>query len=252
MIEFRNISKAFGHKTVLRDVSLTVERGKIVFIIGTSGAGKSVLIKLLVGLLRPDSGEIFLDGQEVTTLSEQDLYPIRKRCAMVFQHSTLFDSMTLQENVALPLRKHKDLTHLEAMEEATRMLKKVDMHEEARRYPADIGDGLRKRVAIARALTLDPEYVIFDEPTTGLDPLAAANVDRLIKELAERSGVTSIVVSHDLRSIFTVADRIAMLYKGKVLLDGSPDDFRNSPDLVVQQFIAGEAEGPMEFPRLGE
>ena len=252
MIEFKNISKAFGHKTVLRDVSLTVERGKIVFIIGTSGAGKSVLMKLLVGLLRPDTGEIFLDGQEVTTLSEQELYPIRKRCAMVFQHSTLFDSMTLQENVALPLRKHKNLTHLEAMEEAKRMLRKVEMHEEARRYPADIGDGLRKRVAIARALTMDPEYVIFDEPTTGLDPLAAANVDRLIKELAERSGVTSIVVSHDLRSIFTVADRIAMLYKGKVLLDGSPDDFRNSSDPVVQQFIAGEAEGPMEFPRVGE
>jgi len=132
------------------------------------------------------------------------------------------------------------------------MLEKVEMHEEAERYPSDIGDGLRKRVAIARALTMDPEYVIFDEPTTGLDPLAAANVDRLIKELAERSGVTSIVVSHDLRSIFTVADRIAMLYKGRILLDGSPDDFRNSSNPVVRQFIAGEAEGPMEFPKVGE
>jgi phospholipid/cholesterol/gamma-HCH transport system ATP-binding protein len=251
MIEFKQVSKSFGPKKVLREVTLTVERGKIVFIIGTSGAGKSVLIKLLIGLLKADSGQILLDGLDVTGLSEKELYPIRKRCAMVFQHSTLFDSMTLQENVALPLRKHKDMTHNEAMIAAVSMLEMVDMHTEATRYPSEIGDGLRKRVAIARALTLDPEYVIFDEPTTGLDPLAAANVDRLIKELAERSGVTSIVVSHDLRSIFSVADRIAMLYKGKVLLDGSPDDFRNSTDPVVQQFIAGEAEGPMEFPGVG-
>jgi phospholipid/cholesterol/gamma-HCH transport system ATP-binding protein len=251
MIEFKQVSKSFGPKTVLREVTLTVERGKIAFIIGTSGAGKSVLMKLLVGLLEADSGQILLDGLDVTGLSEEELYPIRKRCAMVFQHSTLFDSMTLQENVALPLRKHKDMTHGEAMIAAIAMLEMVDMHTEATRYPSEIGDGLRKRVAIARALTLDPEYVIFDEPTTGLDPLAATNVDRLIKELAERSGVTSIVVSHDLRSIFSVADRIAMLYKGKVLLDGSPDDFRNSTDPVVQQFIAGEAEGPMEFPGVG-
>jgi phospholipid/cholesterol/gamma-HCH transport system ATP-binding protein len=251
MIEFKQVSKSFGPKTVLREVTLTVERGKIVFIIGTSGAGKSVLIKLLIGLLKADSGQILLDGLDVTGLSEKEFYPIRKRCAMVFQHSTLFDSMTLQENVALPLRKHKDMTHDEAMIAAVSMLEMVDMHTEATRYPSEIGDGLRKRVAIARALTLDPEYVIFDEPTTGLDPPAAANVDRLIKELAERSGVTSIVVSHDLRSIFSVADRIAMLYKGKVLLDGSPDDFRNSTDPVVQQFIAGEAEGPMEFPGVG-
>ncbi len=251
MIEFRNISKAFGPKEVLRDVSLTVETGAIRFIIGTSGAGKSVLVKHLVGLLRPDSGRVILDGEDVTDLSERAMYRVRKKCAMVFQHSTLFDSMTLAENVALPLRKHKKLTTAQALDEAVRRLEQVDMHKEAARWPADIGDGLRKRVAIARALTMDPEYVIFDEPTTALDPRAAQSVDALIRRLSDEYNVTSIVVSHDLRSIFTVADRIAMLYKGRVLLDGTPSDFRQSADPVVRQFIEGRADGPMEFPRAG-
>ena len=250
MIEFKHISKSFGSKVVLRDVSLTVDTGQVLFIVGTSGAGKSVLVKHLVGLIRPDSGRILLDGEDITDLSERAFYPVRKKCAMVFQHSTLFDSMTLCENVALPLRKHRNMSHAEAMAEARKRLAEVQMHEVAHRYPADIGDGLRKRVAIARALTLDPEFVIFDEPTTGLDPLAASNVDRLIRELSDRFGVTSIVVSHDLRSIFKVADRIAMLYKGEVLLDGTPDDFRQSADPVVRQFILGQADGPMEFPRI--
>lgn len=249
MIRFEHVSKAFGPHRVLDDVSLVVPKGQVLFIIGTSGAGKSVLVKHLIGLIRPDAGRIYLDDVEVTALSERALYPIRKRCAMVFQHSTLFDAMTLAQNVALPLRKHKGLSAAAADAEAMKRLAQVGMDEEARRYPADIGDGLRKRVAIARALTLDPEYVIFDEPTTGLDPMAAANVDALIRELSDRFGVTSVVVSHDLRSIFKVADRIAMLYKGKVLLDGPPAAFRSTHDPVVRQFIEGRPEGPMEFPR---
>lgn len=251
MILFQNISKAFGPKVVLRDVSLSVETGDVRYIIGTSGAGKSVLVKQLIGLIKPDAGRIFLDGEDVTDLSEREFYPVRKKCAMVFQHSTLFDSMTLAENVALPLRKHKQMKQKAALDEARNRLEQVDMHREAQRYPADIGDGLRKRVAIARALTLDPEYVIFDEPTTALDPLAASNVDRLIRQLSDDFGVTSIVVSHDLRSIFKVADRVAMLYKGVVLLDGTPDDFRRSSDPVVRQFVEGRADGPMEFPGAG-
>ncbi len=249
MIRFENVSKRFGTHQVLDDVSLTVPKGRILFIIGTSGAGKSVLVKHLVGLIRPDSGRIFLDDLEVTQLSEKALYPVRKRCAMVFQHSTLFDSMTLAENVALPLLKHRKLDPETADAEALRRLAQVHMEASARRYPADIGDGLRKRVAIARALTLEPEYVIFDEPTTGLDPVAAANVDQLIRSLSADFGVTSIVVSHDLRSIFKVADRVAMLYQGKVLLDGPPSAFRSTTDPVVRQFIEGRPEGPMRFPR---
>ena len=246
MISFRNVKKAFGPKAVLNGVSFDIGRGEVFFIIGASGVGKSVLIKHLIGLLSPDGGEIVLEGQEVSRLGERDMYPVRKKCAMVFQHSTLFDSMSCLENVALPLRKHKGLRDAEARDEARRRLEQVRMLEFADRFPAELGDGMRKRVAIARALTLDPSYVLFDEPTTSLDPVSARRVDALIRELSDRLGVTCVVVSHDLVSIFGIADRIVMLYKGEVRLLGTPDDFRASPDGVVQQFINGRASGPME------
>ncbi|MGZ4779322.1 MAG: ABC transporter ATP-binding protein [Thermoanaerobaculia bacterium] len=248
MIVFRDLHKAFGGKPVLRGVDLTVERGEVMFIIGTSGVGKSVTIKHLVGLLRPDSGEILLDGKRVDDLLEQSLYPIRKRCAMVFQHATLFDSMTLLENVMLPLRKHKRLSAAEATLEGLRRLDQVHMREFAGAYPAELGDGTRKRAAIARALTLDPEYVLFDEPTTGLDPVSARRIDKLIRELADELRVTSVVVSHDLTSIFSIADRIALIYRGVVHVVGTPAELRNSSDPVVQQFITGRSDGPMETP----
>lgn len=216
------------------------------FIIGCSGVGKSVLVKHLVGLLRPDQGRVLLDGDDITDYTEKEFFPVRMRCAMVFQNSTLFDSMTLLDNVALPIRKHKKVADREARQEALKKLELVGMENEGLRYPADFGDGMRKKVAIARALTLDPEFVIFDEPTTGLDPISAGIVDNMIRDLSDRVGVTSIVVSHDLRSIFGIADRIAMLYKGQIQLDGTRDDFRNSPDPIVQQFISGSPNGPME------
>ena len=246
MIQFKNIVKAFGPKTVLNDVSFDVPKGEVFFIIGASGVGKSVLIKHLVGLLYPDSGEIWLDGQEISKFDEVQMGPVRKKCAMVFQHSTLFDSLTCAENVALPLRKHKNMSVKESVAEARKRLEVVHMQEFADRHPPELGDGMRKRVAIARALTLDPEYVLFDEPTTSLDPVSARRVDKLIRELSSKLGVTSIVVSHDLVSIFSIADRIVMLYKGKVRLMGTPADFRSTPDEVIQQFINGRATGPFE------
>ena len=245
-IEFREIFKSFGSNHVLRGVNLTVDPGEVFFIIGQSGAGKSVLVKHLIGLLRPDSGRVYLDGVDVTDLKEKEFYPIRKRCAMVFQNSTLFDSMTLLQNVVLPIRKHMDVTLEQAEEMAREKLRLVGMQRYADRHPADFGDGMRKKVAIARALTLDPEFVIFDEPTTGIDPISAAMVDKLIRHLSDAVGVTSIVISHDLRSIFGIADRIAMLYQGQLLLDGSQDDFKNSENPIIQQFIQGLPEGPME------
>jgi phospholipid/cholesterol/gamma-HCH transport system ATP-binding protein len=245
-IGFRGIHKSFGDKVVLDGVDLEVSEGEVFFIIGTSGVGKSVLIKHLVGLLRPDAGEIWLDGEEVSRLSEVELYDVRKKCAMVFQSSTLFDSMSCLDNVALPLRKHRSLTVRDARVAAVERLQQVHMEEFADAFPAELGDGMRKRVAIARALTLEPRYVLFDEPTTSLDPVSARRVDAMIRELSDEIGVTSIVVSHDLVSIFGVADRIAMLYKGKVRLLGTPDEFRRTDDPVVQQFISGRAEGPME------
>lgn len=247
-IRFEGIYKSFGTKHVLRGVDLEVRPGEVFFIIGQSGAGKSVLVKHLVGLLRPDKGRVYLDDLDVTDLTEKEFYPVRKRCGMVFQNSTLFDSMTLVENVMLPIRKHRDVTDEEAKEQALDQLRKVGMQRYADRFPADFGDGMRKKVAIARALTLDPEYVIFDEPTTGIDPISAAMVDKLIRHLSDKLGVTSIVISHDLRSIFGIADRVAMLYKGKLRLDGTPDDFRQSDDPIIQQFIQGRPDGPMEEP----
>jgi phospholipid/cholesterol/gamma-HCH transport system ATP-binding protein len=246
VIEFKQIRKSFGPKTVLSGVDLTIRDGEVFFIIGSSGAGKSVLIKHLIGLLKPDSGEIWLDGEDVSKLDEAQLFRIRKVCAMVFQHSTLFDSMSCVENVALPLRKHKKLSMREARSEARRRLEVVHMAEYADRYPAELGDGMRKRVAIARALTVDPRYVLFDEPTTSLDPVSARRVDKLIRELSDKLGVTSIVVSHDLTSIFSIADRIAMIYQGTFRKVGTPAEFQASDDPVLGQFIRGQAEGPME------
>ncbi|MBK8169494.1 MAG: ATP-binding cassette domain-containing protein [Sandaracinaceae bacterium] len=245
-IVFRNIHKTFGDKVVLAGVDLTINDGECFFIIGASGVGKSVLIKHLVGLLKADSGDIFLDDKEVSHLTEEEFYAVRMQCAMVFQNATLFDSMTCIENVALPLRKHKGMSHEASLVEAKRRLEQVHMEAHGLALPAALGDGMRKRVAIARALTMDPRFVLFDEPTTSLDPVSARRVDQMIRELCDELHVTSVVVSHDLTSIFTIADRIAMLYKGAVHMLGTPDEFRRTEDAVVQQFIQGQAEGPME------
>ena len=247
-VEFRGVRKTFGTKEVLRGVDLSVAAGEVMFIIGTSGVGKSVTIKHLVGLIRPDAGEIFVDGARVDQLDEAAFYPIRERVAMVFQFATLFDSMTLAENVALPLRKHKHLSERDAEREAMRRLEQVHLGAFAERYPAEVGDGMRKRAAIARALTLDPECVLFDEPTTGLDPVSARRIDKLIRELSDDLGVTAIVVSHDLTSIFSIADRIALVYQGAIHTVGTPAELRASADPIVQQFITGQSQGPMETP----
>jgi len=247
-IVFDNVYKSFGDLEVLCGIDLEVDSGSVSYVIGQSGAGKSVLVKHLVGLLRPDRGSVLLDGLDVTELTEKELYPVRRRCAMVFQNATLFDSMTLLDNVALPIRKHRPVSRREARNLAEDYLDRVEMAEYSERYPADFGDGMRKKVAIARALTIEPEFMIFDEPTTGIDPISAAIVDDLIRTLSDQFGVTSIVISHDLRSIFGVADRIAMLYQGRLRLDGTPSEFRETEDPVVRQFIEGEPEGPMEEP----
>jgi phospholipid/cholesterol/gamma-HCH transport system ATP-binding protein len=247
VIRFANIVKSFGPKEVLKGVSFDVRQGEVFFIIGASGVGKSVLIKHLVGLMAPDGGEVWLDGEEISRFDEARMFPVRMKCAMVFQHSTLFDSMTCVENVALPLRKHRGLSPRDALAEAQKRLLAVQMGDFADSYPASLGDGMKKRVAIARALTLEPSYVLFDEPTTSLDPVSARRVDELIRRLSGELGVTSIVVSHDLVSIFSIAQRIVMLYRGHVRLLGTPAEFRASDDGVVQQFINGRAEGPMEL-----
>ena len=247
MISFQNVKKSFGPKTVLKGVSFDVLDGEVFFIIGGSGVGKSGVDQAPDRpALQPDEGDIFLDGEEVSRFNEKQMYAVRMKCAMVFQHSTLFDSMSCIENVMLPLKKHRGLKDREARAEAKKRLEQVRMQEFGDRFPSELGDGMRKRVAIARALTLEPSYVLFDEPTTSLDPVSARRVDKLIRELSDTLGVTSIVVSHDLVSIFSIADRIVMLYQGNVKLIGTRDDFRHTPDPIIQQFINGRASGPME------
>ena len=247
-IEFKDVYKAFADKPVLRGMNLSITKGEVMFIIGTSGVGKSVTIKHLIGLLRIDAGEIWFDGARVDQLPEAKLAPLRRRIGMVFQSATLFDSMTLVENVALPLRKHQKLGTRAALDQARVRLAQVYMADYADRFPAELSDGMRKRAAIARTLALGPEVVLFDEPTTGLDPVNARRIDRLIRELADRLGVTAIVVSHDPPSIFGIADRVAFLYQGVVHALAAPGDLRASPDPIVQQFITGQSSGPMETP----
>ena len=247
-VSFRGVTKAFAGKVVLRDMTLDVRRGEAMFIIGASGAGKSVTIKHLVGLLAIDAGEIWFDGARIDGLTEAAWPSVRRRIGMVFQNSTLFDSMTLVENVALPLRKHAGLSHRAAVAAARTRLAQVYLGEFADRYPAELSDGVRKRAAIARTLALDPEVMLFDEPTTGLDPISARRVDALIRELVDQRGLTAIVVSHDLPSITGIADRVAFVYQGTVHVVGTPAELAASADPVVGQFLAGRSTGPMETP----
>ena len=245
---FQDVHKAFGGKPVLKGMSLSIEPGEVMFIIGTSGVGKSVTIKILIGLIRLDKGEIHYAGERLDTMSEAQLGPVRKRIGMVFQNATLFDSLTLAENVALPLRKHKGMRQKDALAEAARRLDQVGMLDYADRSPAELSDGMRKRAAIARTLSLEPEVVLFDEPTTGLDPVSARRIDALIHRTSKELGATSIVVSHDLVSIFSIADRIAFIYQGRVHMVGTPAEFKGTDDPVVQQFINGRSSGMMETP----
>jgi phospholipid/cholesterol/gamma-HCH transport system ATP-binding protein len=242
MISLRNVYKAFGSKHVLSGFSLDVEEGETVAIIGFSGAGKSVAIKHIVGLLMPDKGEVIVDGLNVPSLSRQELYQLRARIGYVFQFAALFDSLTIGDNVAMGLRKQEGLTETEIAERVQEALELVDLPDVAERSPAELSGGMRKRVGIARAIALRPKYILYDEPTTGLDPVTSAVIDDLMVRMERQLGVTGVVITHDMRSAYTVANRIAMLYEGKVRQFGSVDEIKNTTDPVVRQFIEGRAE----------
>ena len=237
MIRFENVEKAFGEHKVLRGVSFTIQPGDVHFLMGCSGAGKSVLIKHLVGLLRPDAGRIWLEHQELTGLRERGFHEVRKRCQMIFQHATLFESMSVLENVAMPLQKRFQLPGNIAEERALAALEQVHGAHLRERYPADLGIGVRKRVAIARAIALEPEILLYDEPTTGLDPVAARRTDRLIQEMAQRLGITSVVVSHDLTSMEQIAAQVTFLHQGRVHFEGPPETMMASRDPVLHAFV---------------
>lgn len=239
MIEFRNVHKAFGPKKVLRGFSLTVPEGETMVIIGYSGTGKSVAIKHIVGLLEPDEGEVWVDGKRVDTLSRRALYELRSKIGYVFQFAALFDSMTVGENIAMGLRKQGVLTPSQIRDRVAETLELVDLADSESRMPAELSGGMRKRVGIARAIALRPKYILYDEPTTGLDPVTAATIDVLMVRMRQQLGVTGIVITHDMRSAYTVGTRIAMLYEGAIRAVGTVKEIQESADPIVRQFIEG-------------
>lgn len=251
MIEFKNVHKAFGPKQVLRGFSLQVKEGETMVIIGYSGTGKSVAIKHIVGLLEPDEGEVWVDGLRVDQLARKDLYALRGRIGYVFQFAALFDSMTIGENVAMGLRKQGELSESEITIRVDEALSLVDLPDVKSRMPAELSGGMRKRVGIARAIALRPKYILYDEPTTGLDPVTSATIDALMVRMREQLGVTGIVITHDMRSAYTVGTRIAMLYEGQVHAVGTVDEIQHSTDPLVRQFIEGRATLEGSAPLIG-
>jgi len=241
LIQLLDVHKAFGPKRVLDGFTLDVVEGETMVIIGYSGTGKSVAIKHIVGLLEPDSGRVMVDGLDVARLPRRELYRLRARIGYVFQFAALFDSLTIGENVAMGLRKQNELTEREIDERVDEALDLVDLPNVESRFPAELSGGMRKRVGIARAIALRPKYILYDEPTTGLDPVTSAVIDSLMIRMRTRLGVTSVVITHDMRSAYTVGNRISMLYEGRVRWVGTVEETQQSDDPVVRQFIEGRA-----------
>lgn len=248
MIEFRNISKAFGKKVVLDRLNLKIPSGKITFIVGKSGEGKSVTIKHIMGLLHPDTGTIYCDGEEITQFTHSQFKDFRRKFGMLFQHAALFDSLTVGENVIFPLREHTKMPLPDMLKRVEDVLVQAGLPNIQHKYPAELSTGEKKRVGLARALVNRPQILLYDEPTTGMDPLISEMIDDLIiKVNQEEKQMTSIVISHDLKAALGSAENIIMLYKGRVALEGPPSVFRETKDGVVRQFFSGRVDGPMEL-----
>jgi len=244
LVRFEDVTKRFGTQSVLSGVTLDVARGETLVIIGRSGCGKSVLLKNMIGLIKPDSGRILVDGRDIVPLSEDDLVKVRARFGMVFQGAALFDSLTVAENVGFALRR-QGLPEERVSGIVEEKLMQVGLPGVGGKKPGELSGGMKKRVGLARALAMDPEVILYDEPTTGLDPIMSDAINELIVETRDRLGVTSVVVTHDMVSAYRVGHRVAMLHEGRVRFTGTPDEIRSSGDAVVQQFITGRARGPV-------
>jgi phospholipid/cholesterol/gamma-HCH transport system ATP-binding protein len=242
MIEARNLQKSFGGQKVLDGVSFRIENGESVVIIGRSGGGKSVLLKHLIGLLKPDSGEVLIDGENIELMNERQLLRVRRNFGMVFQGAALFDSMTVAENVAFGLRRHEHLTEAEIGKRVAKTLEVVDLPGTEEKNPAELSGGMRKRVGLARAIIYEPKIVLYDEPTTGLDPIVSDSIDKLIIRVRDHLKVTSIVVTHDMRTARRVGNRVMMLHEKKIYANAPPQEFFASQDPVVRQFVDGVAD----------
>ena len=242
MIEVRQLKKNFGHQTILAGVDLRIESGESAVIIGRSGGGKSVLLKHLIGLLQPDSGEVFVDDDRITQMNERQLLRVRRKFGMVFQGAALFDSMTVAENVAFGLRRHEHLTEAELEKRVCAALDMVDLPGTQKKKPAELSGGMRKRVGLARAIIYEPQIVLYDEPTTGLDPIVSDSIDRLIIRVRDQLKVTSVVVTHDMRSARRVGNHVFLLHNKKIYAHGTPEEIFASQDAIVRQFIDGVSD----------
>ena len=247
MIQLVDLHKSFGKQTVLDGVDLEIASGKTTVIIGQSGGGKSVLLKHMIGLLKPDKGEVLIDGADIARLGERDLNEIRKKFGMLFQEAALFDSMSVLENVAFPLREHTRMSEAEIRQTVADRLHAVGLTGVEEKMPSELSGGMRKRVGLARAIALRPQIVLFDEPTTGLDPIMTEAINRLIIDTQKNFNFTCVVISHDIRSIFEIGHRIAMLYEGRIIAHGTPEELKASRDPVIVQFLAGSVEGPIRI-----
>src|SRR5207302_1394441 len=242
MIETRRLKKSFGPQRVLDGVDLRVEKGESVVIIGRSGGGKSILLKHLIGLLRPDEGDVIIDGESIAGMNERQLLKVRRKFGMLFQGAALFDSLTVAENVAFVLQREGQLTEPEISQKVDQALDRVDLGGTQDKKPAELSGGMRKRVGLARAIVYEPEIVLFDEPTTGLDPIVSDSIDQLIERVRDRLHVTSVVVTHDMRSARRLGQRILMLHDKKIHASGTADEIFNSKDPIVRQFIDGVSD----------
>jgi phospholipid/cholesterol/gamma-HCH transport system ATP-binding protein len=239
MIETREVTKNFGPQEVLRGVDLRIETGEAVVIIGRSGGGKSILLKHIIGLLAPDAGRVFVDGEDISRMSERSLLRVRHKFGMLFQSAALFDSFNVAENIAFPLRRGRQWTEAEIAKKVGSVLDVVELTGTEKKMPAELSGGMRKRVGLARAIVYEPQFVLYDEPTTGLDPVVADSIDRLIQRVNEHMNVTSIVVTHDMRSASRVGQRILMLHEGRIYFTGTPEETFASKDPIVHKFVNG-------------
>lgn len=245
MIEIKGLTKSFNGHKVLDNLNLTVDKGSTCVIIGRSGCGKSVLLKHIVGILRPDAGEIFIDGRDITKLNDKELDKLRMKMGMVFQGGALFDSLSVGENVGFGFIEHTKISDRELLEKIEEALSLVDLCGIEDLMPSELSGGMKKRVALARAICMKPEIIFYDEPTTGVDPITADSINGLIRDLHDKLKVTSFVVTHDMKSAYRIADKIAMLYQGRIIAEGTPGEIQNTKYPVVHQFINGLAQGPI-------
>ena len=246
MIQIKGLKKAFGPKKVLDGVDLEIEDGKITVIIGRSGGGKSVLLKHIIGLLKPDEGHIFIDGTDIPALRERELNEVRKRFGMLFQGAALFDSMTVGENVGFALREHTGLSDEDIEKSVREKLERVGLSGVEDMMPADLSGGMMKRVGLARAIIMDPEIVLFDEPTTGLDPIMSASIADLVLDTQRSLKTTYVLITHDMPFTYKIADKIAMLHEGRIIAHGTTEEMKKNPDPVLRQFLEGRSTGPVK------